>query len=97
MLILQYLKWINSFYSILTSINLFDYLTISSLTHAIMGAFGAYDDVYQMCGNLREFCGNFVTGGRVQVNEKYKKKIIGYTQNSALRNLGDIATSIWIF
>jgi hypothetical protein len=41
-----------------------------------MGAFGAYEDVYQMCGNLREFCGNFVTGGRVQVNDKYKKKII---------------------
>ena len=67
---------LNKKYNTNHSINLFDYLTISSLTHAIMGAFGAYDDVYQMCGNLREFCGNFVTGGRVQVNEKYKKKII---------------------
>ena len=67
---------LNKKYKTNHSINLFDYLTISSLTHAIMGAFGAYEDVYQMCGNLREFCGNFVTGGRVQVNEKYKKKII---------------------
>jgi len=57
-------------------INLYDYLTISSLTHAIIGAFGSYEGVYQMCGNLREFCGHMVTGGRVQVNQKYKKKVI---------------------
>lgn len=67
---------LNEKYKTNHKIKLFDYLTISSLTHSIMGAFGVYDDVYQMCGNLREFCGNFVTGGRVQVNENYKKKII---------------------
>jgi len=57
-------------------INLYDFLTISSLTNAIIGAFGSYDEVYEMTGNLREFCGNFVTGGRVQVNKKYNKKVI---------------------
>lgn len=67
---------LNKKYKTNHSINLHDYLTISSLTNAIMGAFGSYDDVYKMCGNLREFCGNFVTGGRVQVNQKYKKKVI---------------------
>jgi len=67
---------LNKKYNTNHNINLFDYLTISSLTHAIMGAFGCYDDVYEMCGNLRQFCGNFVTGGRVQVNEEYNKKVI---------------------
>jgi hypothetical protein len=55
---------------------MFDYLTISSLTHAIMGMYGAYDDVYKMTGSLREYCSKFVTGGRVQVNQKYVKKLI---------------------
>ena len=58
------------------SICMFDYLTISSLTHSIMSLYGSYDDVYEMSGNLREFCAKFVTGGRVQVNKKYEKKTI---------------------
>ena len=67
---------LNKKYNMDHKINLHSFLTISSLTNAIMGAYGSYEGVYQMCGNLREFCGNFVTGGRVQVNKKYQKKLI---------------------
>lgn len=55
---------------------LFDYLTISSLTNAYMQLNGCFDNVYGVVGNLRQFISNAVTGGRVQVNEKYLKKII---------------------
>ena len=52
------------------------YLTISSLTHDIMCAFGCYDDVYSICGNLRDFCAQAAHGGRVQVNDKYRGVVI---------------------
>lgn len=70
------IKGLNETFNKNYTVSMFDYLTISSLTHAIMGLYGAYDDVFEMSGNLREFCGNFVTGGRVQVNQKYIKKVI---------------------
>lgn len=53
-----------------------NYLTIASLTHDIMCAFGCYDEVYQICGNLRDFCAKSAHGGRVQVNDKYKGVVI---------------------
>jgi hypothetical protein len=37
---------------------------------------GAYDGVYCVKGNLREYISKAVYGGRVCVNEKYKKKVI---------------------
>jgi hypothetical protein len=37
---------------------------------------GAYDGVYSVAGNLREYISRAVYGGRVCVNEKYKKKVI---------------------
>ena len=70
------IKGLNETFNKNYTVSMFDYLTISSLTHAIMGMYGAYDDVFEMSGNLREFCGNFVTGGRVQVNQEYVKKLI---------------------
>lgn len=56
--------------------SIYDSLTISSLTDKYMKINGAYDDVYEVCGNLREYISNSVYGGRVCVNEKYKKKVI---------------------
>jgi hypothetical protein len=59
-----------------SKLNMYNYLTISSLTYALMSMEGSFDGVYELTGNLREFCGKAVTGGRVQVNEKYKKTTI---------------------
>jgi hypothetical protein len=58
------------------NISIYDCLTISSLTDKYMTNNGAYNDVYSICGNLREYVGKAIYGGRVCVNEKYKKKII---------------------
>lgn len=57
-------------------LSIYDKLTISSLTDAYMIINGAYDGVYEVKGNLREYIGKAVYGGRVCVNEKYKKKVI---------------------
>ena len=57
-------------------ISIYDCLTISSLTDKYMIKNGAYDGVYSVQGNLRDYISRAVYGGRVAVNEKYKKKII---------------------
>ena len=57
-------------------LSIYDCLTISSLTDKYMIMNGAYDDIYEVSGNLREYIGRAVYGGRVCVNEKYKKKVI---------------------
>ena len=72
---------IQKFESIINNItnnklNLHNYLTISSLTYAYMGLNGSFDGVYQLSGNIRDFCNKAVTGGRVMVNKKYKKQVI---------------------
>jgi hypothetical protein len=56
--------------------SVFDSLTISSLTNKYMGMMGAFDGVYEMCGALRDYASQSVTGGRVLVNERFKKKVI---------------------
>lgn len=56
--------------------NVYECLTISSLTDKYMIKEGAYDDVYEVKGNLRAYIAKAVYGGRVCVNEKYKKKVI---------------------
>ena len=58
------------------SITIYDCLTISSLTDSYMRNQGVYDGVYEVTGNLRAYIGKAVYGGRVCVNEKYKKKVI---------------------
>lgn len=58
------------------NINLFDFLTISSLTKYIFSIYGSFDGMYEVNGNLRKYLSNFVTGGRVEVNEHYIKKVI---------------------
>jgi hypothetical protein len=57
-------------------ISIYDKLTISSLTDAYMIMNGAYADVYEVKGNLRDYIGKAVYGGRVSANTKYKKKVI---------------------
>lgn len=56
--------------------DILDCLTISSLTDKYMIKEGAYNDVYKITGNLREYVSRAVMGGRVAVNEKYKKQVI---------------------
>ena len=57
-------------------LNIHNFLTISSLTYAYMGLNGAFDNMYQVSGCLRDFLSKAVMGGRVDVNEVYKKKLI---------------------
>ena len=57
-------------------LNFFDYLTISSLTNHFMGLMGAFDGLYKVSGNLREFISKSITGGRVQCLERTKKQVI---------------------
>lgn len=56
--------------------NVYDSLTISSLTDKYMKKEGAYEGVYEVQGNLRAYIAQAVYGGRVCVNPKYKKKVI---------------------
>jgi hypothetical protein len=57
-------------------ISVYDKLTISSLTNEYMKINGAFDGVYETIGCIRDYIANAVYGGRVHVNEKYKKKVI---------------------
>jgi hypothetical protein len=72
------LKCFNQQIRILTGdkINMFNYLTISSLAHDIMTDSGAYDNVWQVQGCLRAFIHEGIYGGRVLVNPKFQKKLI---------------------
>jgi len=67
---------LNKKYNTNHKFDIHNYYTISSLTHDIMCAFGCYDDVYQICGNLRDFCAQSAHGGRVQVNDEYRGVLI---------------------
>ena len=58
------------------NLSIYHCLTISSLTDKYMINNGAYDGVYSVKGNLREYISRAVYGGRVCVNEKYKKKVV---------------------
>ena len=51
-------------------------LSISSLSDTYFINSGAYELVYQVNGNLREYIGKAVYGGRVSVNPKYQMKEI---------------------
>lgn len=58
------------------SMSIFDALTISSITDKFMMYKGAYDGIFEMCGNLRKYVSNAVSGGRVHANTQYVKKVI---------------------
>ena len=55
---------------------IWDSLTISSLTDKYMFKKGCYDGVYQVKGNLRAYIAKAVLGGRVNVNPVYQKKML---------------------
>ena len=57
-------------------LNSFNYLTISSLAHSYMVENGAYNGLYELSGNIREFIARSVYGGRVNVYEPVKCKIL---------------------
>ena len=61
---------------IITNLDMYDFLTISSITNQYFKNKGAFDGMYEVTGNLQEYISQAVTGGRVLVNEKYKKKVI---------------------
>jgi len=69
-------KFNDTIMEITGNLSIYDSLTISSLTDKYMKLNGGYDNVYEVCGNLREYISKAVYGGRVAVNEKYKKKVI---------------------
>lgn len=54
----------------------YDCLTISSLTDRYSLIEGCYDGIFEVKGNLRAYISRAVYGGRVCVNEQYKKKVI---------------------
>jgi len=57
-------------------LNLFDSLTISSLSNKYIALMGSFDGLYEVSGNLRDFISKAVTGGRVQCLERTKKQIL---------------------
>ena len=76
MVLKEGLKVFNDKIKKITELSIFNTLTISSLTHKYMLREGAYDEVYAVCGLLREFISMGVFGGRVELLETHKKKII---------------------
>ena len=73
-------KYVDILYEVTATENgslfLHDFLTISSLTDYYMKLNGAYEDIYEMSGSLREFCSRAIQGGRVNVCKEFKKEII---------------------
>ena len=57
-------------------IQIYNYLTISSLTDNFMRISKCYDNVYEVKGNLRDYIAKSVIGGRVWCNPKYVLKLI---------------------
>ena len=56
--------------------DIYNYLTISSLTNGYFGLNGAFDGVYEVTGTIRDFISASIRGGRVHVNYKFEKKEI---------------------
>ncbi len=72
----QGLQKFNEIVKDITQMTIHEALTISSLTDRYMVKNGAYNGVFEVKGNLRTYINKAVYGGRVAVNQKYKKKII---------------------
>jgi hypothetical protein len=55
-----------------TGLDIIDYLTIASISHAYLVKMGCYEDVYELSGIVREFIQRCVVGGRTMCanNEK---------------------------
>ena len=63
------------------SLSIYDNLTISSLAHQYMLNNGAYDDVWKLSGNIREFVSRAVYGGRVNVYENVRCEVVECIMN----------------
>lgn len=68
-------KGYNKFRSMMletTGLDIIDYLTIASISHAYLISMGCYEDVFEMSGIVREFIQKCVVGGRTMCckNEK---------------------------
>lgn len=57
-------------------LNSYDYITISRLASEYFLKKACFKDIAYCCGNLREYLGNAVYGGRVHVNESIKGQMI---------------------
>ena len=53
----------NAIMNKLFNINIFDFITISSIGDYYLGSYGVYDDCYEVCGSLKLFCQKAVRGG----------------------------------
>lgn len=65
----------------LTGLNSYNYLTISKLAFEYFNSKDCFKDVYMCCGNLRSYLSHAVYGGRVNVQQSIKKKIINDVLN----------------
>ena len=61
---------------ILTGLNSYNFLTISSLASQYFISKGCFNGVMMCCGNLRSYLSNAVFGGRVNVQQSIKKMLI---------------------
>jgi len=61
---------------ITNGMEVWDSLTISSLTDKYMFKMGCYNNIFQVKGNLRAYIAKAVLGGRVNVNPVYQKKML---------------------
>jgi hypothetical protein len=75
------LEKFNSEMNILTKLDSYNYLTISSLAFQYFNSRGCFDGVMMCCGNLRSYLSNAVYGGRVNVQQSIKKMIINEILN----------------
>lgn len=70
------IKKMGEIIKILTNLDIHSFLTISSLTNHYMKINGAFNGLYEVQGNLREYLSRAIYGGRVELNKKYVKKKI---------------------
>ncbi len=60
----------------ITGLDMYNSLTISSITDKFVKKEGCYDGVQEVCGNLRHYIAQATPGGRVHANTDYVKKTV---------------------
>jgi hypothetical protein len=75
------LEKFNNEMNILTKLDSYDFLTISSLAFQYFNSQGCFNGVMMCCGNLRSYLSNAVYGGRVNVQKSIKKMLINELLN----------------
>lgn len=69
-------EWIQ----ILCKLDIIDFCTISSISHAYMLSQGVYNGCYQVRGNVKKFLNKFIVGGRCMTNKNKMWYIMAKTQ-----------------